>query len=156
MWRETDRFLDSLAQSVREGKRVTEASNFARWLLFSGLLSFLQENKDPQSSLPFDPDALRKKADKLIYECGELFRGGKHDPKYAASDIAEINRKLDLLLSGSAGRSSDEPVALRLPEQNESGLCERVIQFIPDGLPTGGRPVDNGKSYEAHSRLASC
>jgi len=42
LWNETDRYLDSLARSVRECKRVDEASNFSRWLQFSGVLQILE------------------------------------------------------------------------------------------------------------------
>ncbi len=129
MWRETDRFLDTLAESVREGKRVMEASNFCRWLQFSGVVSLLKENPSP-SPLRVDGEALRKKLDDLLYECGELFRGGKHDPKYAASDIAEINRKLDLLLSG--GKSSvPQPGELAELKIISGGLDERLNNKSP-------------------------
>jgi hypothetical protein len=121
MWRETDRFLDSLAASVREGKRVTEASNYCRWLQFSGVVSLLKENPSP-SPLLVDGEGLRKKLDDLLYECGELFRGGKHDPKYAASDIAEINRKLDLLLGGKT--LTTEPIRLAPRRQDADNRAD--------------------------------
>jgi hypothetical protein len=87
---ETNRVLDGLARDVRENKNVMLASLYARWVQFSGVLAILERESNS--------NALTKKVDDLLYECGELFRGGKHDPRYAVSDIAEINRKLDLLL----------------------------------------------------------
>lgn len=106
MWRETDRFLESLARDVRENKRVMEASQFCRWLNFSGFVKLLELN--PQDApLRVDGKGLQKKLNDLIYDCGELFRGGKHDPKYAASDIAEINRKLDDLTQRLSPPSSE-------------------------------------------------
>jgi hypothetical protein len=97
-WKETVNRLDSYARDVREAKNVMEASNFARWLLFSGLIGIFEMNPSSTPHLIVDADAVTKKVKDLLYECGELFRGGKADPKYAASDIAEINRKLDTLL----------------------------------------------------------
>jgi hypothetical protein len=87
---ETSRILDGLSRDVRECKNVMLASLYARWVLFSGVLALVQRESGSR--------ALAKQVDDLLFECGELFRGGKHDPRYAASDIAEINRKLDLLL----------------------------------------------------------
>jgi len=96
-WKETVNRLDSLARDVREAKNVMEASNFARWLDFCGMIQIFRDNPSTQKHLEVDADVVQKKVRDLIYECGELFRGGKADPKYAASDIAEINRKLDTL-----------------------------------------------------------
>jgi len=81
---------------VAECKRVDEASNFCRWLQFSGVLNILEAHP-AGLPLPVDGKALRKQMDAILFECGELYKGGKHDPKYTTSDIAEINRKLDLL-----------------------------------------------------------
>ncbi|HXA44413.1 MAG TPA: hypothetical protein VNZ25_02810, partial [Candidatus Angelobacter sp.] len=63
---ETERYLESLARSVRECKRVDEASNFARWLQFSGVIELLQEC--PATS-PHAP-ALRSKAQDVVLACG--------------------------------------------------------------------------------------
>jgi len=113
MWRETDRFLESLAREVRENKRVMEASQFCRWLNFSGVVKLLESN--PQDApLLVDGKGLQKKLNDLIYDCGESFRLGKSDPKYAASDIAEINRKLDgltKLLSPPSSETADAATA---------------------------------------------
>jgi hypothetical protein len=107
VYRETDRFLDDLLKCVREVKRVDEASRFARWLRFSGICTILEQNLNSSSSSLYSVDAkaLRKKADELLYQCGELFRQNKANPTYAASDIAEINRKLDSLLAAKQGES---------------------------------------------------
>ena len=96
MWQETDNYLSSLAQCVREGKRVQEAANYCRWLQFSGVIELLEGSPQP-FPLMVDGQGTRRKLRDLIQECGELFKGGKHDAKYVASDIAEINRKLDVL-----------------------------------------------------------
>ena len=92
---ETFSFLDRLLGEVREGKNVLLASQFARWLEFSGLLKVFEG---------LEGGAVIRAADKeLLYQCGEMFRLGKADPRYVASGIAEINRKLDLLIAGGSG-----------------------------------------------------
>jgi hypothetical protein len=103
MWKETVNRLDVLARDVREAKNVMEAANFARFISFSGLIQFFTENRSDLKHLEIDGSLVKKKVDDLIFECGELFRGGRADPKYAASDIAEINRKLDLLTTALSG-----------------------------------------------------
>jgi len=102
LWRETTNRLNVLAGLVRENKRVLEAADFARWLRFSGLPKLFKQF--PQAT-PFcvDGDAVQKQIDDLLFECGEKFRTGKADPQYAASDIAEINRKLDIIAAHVSG-----------------------------------------------------
>jgi len=95
---ESFRYLESLARDAREGKHVFEAANFCRWLRFSGVTDLLERYAMPGQNF----STLSKAVDDLISDCGEQFRGGKVLPKYSESDIAEINRKLDVLLSQSA------------------------------------------------------
>jgi hypothetical protein len=97
LWAETTNRLDLLHRCVRENKRVLEAADFARWLQFSGLLNLFDAFPHP-APLTVDARTVRKQISDVIFEAGELFRNGKSDPKYAASDIAEINRKLDALM----------------------------------------------------------
>jgi hypothetical protein len=121
---ETSRFLDTLARDVRECKNVMLASQYARWLQFSGLLKVIERG--------LGSDLIRKQVDDLLYECGELFRCGKHDPKYAASDIAEINRKLDLLL----GHGRDA-VHCSVVEEIYVARLARGVTDAPPGLGDG-------------------
>ena len=90
---ETRRYLDDLARCVRECKRVDEAARFARWLLFSGILEIVRECAEVRTVA----DELYRLSETVIAECSELFKGGKANPNYAQSDIAEIHQKLDVL-----------------------------------------------------------
>jgi hypothetical protein len=105
--KETVNFLDQLAREVREGKNVMLASQFGRWLNFSGVIKVLEAFPSSRPYLEVDAVVVQDKLNDLLFDCGELFRGGKFDPKYAASDIAEINRKLDEILkrSGNSGQA---------------------------------------------------
>jgi len=76
MWRETNNRLDVLAARVREGTDVMSASEFARWLQFSGLLKVL-ESVEQGMPLPVRGAELRRKAATLQEDCGEWF--GKHE-----------------------------------------------------------------------------
>jgi hypothetical protein len=96
LWRECSRYVASLAQAVRELKRVDEASYFCRWLRFTGLLGILTRNS-VGLPLPVDGLSLEREVKELTEMCGEIYKGGKVDPKYSSTDIGEINRKLEVL-----------------------------------------------------------
>jgi len=110
LWRQTTDKLESLARDVRENKRVLEAADFARWVQFSGILK-LFDAFPTDGPLQISAAIIRKQIRDLLFECGELFRMGKADPKYSASDISEINRKLDLIAAHVATLSAVAPVA---------------------------------------------
>jgi len=129
LWRETTNRLDSLARSVREHKSVAEASNFAKWLQFSGVIDLLEQN--PQGfPLVVDGKRVREQVRTLLSDCGESFRNGKADPKYAASDIAEINRKLDILAAHVATNLPPEPALADTPAVDGSP----ALRVIAGGL----------------------
>jgi len=94
LWKETHAKLETHARLVRECKEVMEAANFCRWLQFCGLAKIFKAH--PQSD-PFRVAAIDAQIRDILFECGELFRKGKADPQYTQSDIAEINRKLDII-----------------------------------------------------------
>lgn len=89
---ETDRYLESLAHSVREGKGCIEAANFARWLQFSGVIRLL-ERHEQDASLPVSGTAIRHKVQKLIFETGEWF--SIHAPSNNPRDAYISSSKLD-------------------------------------------------------------
>ena len=98
MFRETMNRLERLHKSVRQGQQVLEAKDFCSWLQFSGYCKVFDLCPSKEKHFEVDGRAVRKKIDDIIYDCGEWFRSGKVSPKYAESDIAEINAKLDRLL----------------------------------------------------------
>jgi hypothetical protein len=102
---ETERFLDQMARDVRECKNVFCVSLFVRWLQFSGCLGIIALHSETTSK------NIHKKFRDLIFECGEMQRGGKIELKYSSSDIAEINRKLDVLTSALARKVSPPDTA---------------------------------------------
>jgi len=142
LWRETDRRLDSLIGSVCEIKRVDEASTFSRWLQFTGLLDILERNSNGMP-LPVDGQGLRRKAKELASMCGDLYRQGKANPQYAQSDIAAINRKLDIIAAH---------VATVMPVNCEDAF---LVSRLADGRPATGLGLDSetrDKGSAAHTR----
>ncbi|HLP78166.1 MAG TPA: hypothetical protein VK327_14760 [Candidatus Paceibacterota bacterium] len=92
LWRETDQRLDSLTKSVREGRGVAEASNFARWLQFSGLLKILKPF-ECERPLPVRVAALTLKMEQLISECNEWY--ALHERSNKPRDAYISQSKLD-------------------------------------------------------------
>lgn len=98
LWRETDNRLNVLAARVREGIDVLAASEFARWLQFSGLLKVL-ESVEQGFPLPVRGSDLRRKAADLQMECGDWFRTHEHSnthphPQIPRTDLERINAQL--------------------------------------------------------------
>lgn len=70
LWRETNNRVEELRARVREGVDVLPASEFARWLRFSGILQLLPENPQP---LECYGAALSLAVEELVSECGRWF-----------------------------------------------------------------------------------
>lgn len=97
---ETERFLDLMARDVRECKNVFCVSLFVRWLQFSGCLNIIALHSETTAK------NIHTKFRDLVFECGEMQKGGKIELKYSSSDIAAINQKLDVLMSALARKVS--------------------------------------------------
>jgi hypothetical protein len=110
IWSETDRRLDSLSKQVREGVNVDEASNFCRWLQFSGVLKFL-EPFEQDVPLPIRARELRRKCEVLISECGDWYR--YHERSNCPRDAYISRSKLESIES----RLSKIEEALSLPSR---------------------------------------
>lgn len=105
LWSETFNRMESLARSVHEGRAVDEASNFARWLRFSGLLELLQSHPQP-FPLKVDGAALAKLTASVVDACGVIYKGGRMPVNPSQSRIDELNDKVDVILSHIAKRIS--------------------------------------------------
>jgi len=126
LWSETDRRLDRLAQSVREGVQVDEASNFSRWLRFSGILKLL-EPFEQEVPVPIRASELTRKCDELIYECGEWYR--LHERSFKPRDAYISQSKLAAIENDL--RAIKE--ALRLPSQATAEADETALRVLPGG-----------------------
>lgn len=96
IWRETDNRVKVLRARVREGSDVMAASEFARWLQFSGILRLLREQDFP---LPCRGELLRREVELLVVECGEWFANQersnvKPHPQIPRTELERINAQL--------------------------------------------------------------
>lgn len=136
--RQTENRLLVLARDVSECKSVDEAANFTRWLSSSGVLSLL-ERFSTGGPLPVDGKSLRKLSEKIYSDCCDLFRNGKATPRYAASDIAEINRKLDIIAAhigqgyGTASNPSQVAAESETGSPGQATKNPAAIQTVMDG-----------------------
>lgn len=96
MWRETNNRLDVLARRVGEGKDVLAASEFARYLLFSGFLKMFERN--PQDfPLKVDGHLLRWKCGDLLDKCARAWKDKNGVVHLDLSQLENVNRKLDII-----------------------------------------------------------
>lgn len=93
-YRETMNKLSSYSKCVSEGRDLVAASEFARWLNFSGFLELFKVN--PQAE-PFKVDGgfMQWTVDQLLEQCNERFRTGNADPNFKASEWQSMHEKID-------------------------------------------------------------
>lgn len=111
IWAETDRRLDSLLAQVREGVGVDEASNFSRWLFFSGILNLLIPHEQ-ETPLPVRAIELKRKCNTLTDACGEWYSIHEHSNKPRDAYVSQS--KLDSIEKQLISMNS-KLVALSLP-----------------------------------------
>jgi hypothetical protein len=118
--KETIGYLQKLERLVQQGRGVDEASNFARWLQFSGLLKILEAYPQPKP-LEVDGVAVRRLMERVIATAGELHKGGKLPYNPSESTVDEINAKVDFMLSQLA-KNISPPFQTHTPAPGSPGL----------------------------------
>jgi len=119
LWRETDRKLDMHRRRVREGVEVLPASDFARWLRFSGILEVLQPYEQ-EHPFPIRPKELATKCNDLISECGEWFAlhersNTPRDPFVPRCELEAIHHQLSALVQQVASLPSPITISISPP-----------------------------------------
>ena len=111
IYRETLRRITHYEGLVAEGTCVDEASNFARWLRFSGVLSLIVDQPQP-APLATDGPGLEMRVSRLISACGEVYRrcGRAEQPHYQKSDIESIRDQLTQIQARLSCAPTAEPV----------------------------------------------
>lgn len=140
--------LNGYRKRVSENRDVLAASNYARWLNFSGIVQLLRENSNQEPPpLKINGAHLQWTIDDLIQTCAERFRTNSkeitlevaamqtlHDKvERLTSNVdlmaGQISRLTDVVASASAVNQAAEP--MRTPFQvvpnvpDESELAER-------------------------------
>jgi hypothetical protein len=98
IYQETKHYLERLGRAASEGRAVTEANNFLRWLYFSGVLSLLGKNYFINEKFL----TLRKDAENLQEVCKPFLQDKFIKPPPSQARIDELNDKVDLILSSMA------------------------------------------------------
>jgi hypothetical protein len=120
--------LSSYSKRVSEGRDVVAATEFAKWLNFSGLLELFKAN--PQAE-PFKVDGpfMQWTVDQLIEQCHERFRTGNADPNFKAAEWQSMHEKIDKM-AGYLSRLSAAPAVSVNPLPRD----EFEPQIISGGL----------------------
>jgi hypothetical protein len=116
--------LERFDRSVQEGKCLEEALDFTRWLFFSGILTLLEANPQPQP-LKVDGSMLRWKCGDVQRKVQERFRLNDSAPHVSATELQTLHDKLDTI-AGFLSRFP-QPVA-------STGAHEMQFAVIPGGL----------------------
>ena len=108
--------LQVLRRRAREGKSVEEASEFARYVVASGLLKLCEGQAKVE---------VRSLAQDTLYDCDQFWRNQGQGPWVAKSELEAVNAKLDNLAGlvaslAHTGRvcatANPEPRLIVLPE----------------------------------------
>jgi hypothetical protein len=119
--------LDTFSKRVQEGRDVESASDFARWLSFSGILLLLERYPNQVQShhpLKVDGSFLRWKCEQLIEACNERFRTNSLNPAFEKKEFESMHEKIDrvagYLSKLTAARTINvEPIPEPQPETSE-------------------------------------
>jgi len=98
LWRETSNRIGVLQGRVNEGVDVDAASEFCRWLRFSGVLKLLESAPD-DARLPCKGSVLSRQVETLVYDCGQWYanheRANRKPPaQVPRSELESINAQL--------------------------------------------------------------
>jgi hypothetical protein len=98
LWKETVSRLRRLDARAREGKFVDEASEFARWVKFSGLLLVFKAFEAPPP-LEVSPKEVERLITEILFDCEAHWKNEPRGPWVEKSELESINHKLDLVAS---------------------------------------------------------
>lgn len=123
IWRETSNRLTVLHRRVLEGVDVEAASEFVRWLQFSGVVKLLEANPH-DGHLRVDGQALRKQISDIVFDCGQRFNDPKGDPTVKRSELELIADRLAAIEKRLSG-----------------GVPQLSVVSSEDGTPHGGGAI---------------
>lgn len=142
IWLETSGRLDVLSKRVQEGRDVMAASEFARWLFFSGILKLLEANSQ-DGPLKIDGAFLRWKCEELIQQCNDRFRKNSAEPSFTEATFQSIHEKLDKIAGHVSGLSVGR---LETGDSHEVRvLRDRESVGFGDGNRRGRMRIHEGK-----------
>lgn len=129
LWRETVSKLEVYRQRVRERQDVQAASEFARWVQFSGLIKLFTNSAQPEPRR-VDGPFLEKLVKDVLWDCGEAFRKQGTPFSLNVSQAERINAKLDLI-AGQLSKISP-PITVNTASADEDS--EPALRVISGGV----------------------
>lgn len=96
MWKETKNRLETLKERADEGRDINSAVEFARYILWSGLIKIFEECPG-SGPLRVDAALIRKQATELEQVCTEHYRTRGSEPGIKVSELRSLHEKMDLL-----------------------------------------------------------
>jgi hypothetical protein len=163
LYSETMMRLRILQRRVQEGRDVLPASDFARWLQFSGMIPLFKENAQDGVS-KIDGSLLESTVEQLLQNCNERLRTNNDKPSFDRSDYCSLHEKLDMV-AGYLSKLSVAPAVVVEPtvanEKNGCGSCAHRtrLDVMPDDISAplnvgNVRRNNNGNDAEAHGDAA--
>jgi len=158
IWKETINRLDTLSRRVAEGRDVMAASEFCRWLNFSGIFKLFDANPQPEP-LKVDGAFARWKCEELLRACNDRFRTNSNAPTIGEKEMRSLHEKLDVL-AGYVSRLPAPAAAMTSAPENEVSNGQHAnseLVVIPGGLDDSVSPGcgrRNGHAAEAHTNGA--
>jgi len=138
LWEETKLELLACQQRAREGVFVDEASGFARWVQFSGLLDLFKVY--PQTGiLEVSEPVLRTLVTDVLFECDCFWKKEGGGPWVARSEVEKLNHKLDVVMA-QLGR------VLASPETSVTRDEAAAASEVAGSLPPALRVIAGGAS----------
>jgi hypothetical protein len=97
LFRETEGMVEHYEKMVREGKELSAAANFARYVRWSGLLKVFKANANDSIANRVDGALLEWRVEELQRMVQDRWKDPDAGPKFATSTIEGIEHKLDLI-----------------------------------------------------------
>jgi len=143
VYSETSNRIEVLSRRVQEGRGVMEASEFCRWLLFSGIIQVLEQTPNP-GPLKVDGAHLRWKVEELLSVCNSRLRSGPDgQPCLTAGYLQSLHDKVDLVAGYLSRLSVSTAVSVNSLEASQQTSELEPLATMRNGLParSAGGPL---------------
>ena len=114
LYNETKNRLETLSRRVSEGRDMVAASEFARWVFFSGIIQLCKENA-VDGALKVDGALLEWTVNELVQKCNERHRTNSSAPTVTEAELKSVHEKLDTI-AGYLSRLSVAPAVAVEPD----------------------------------------
>ena len=153
IYRENVTRIEVFLRRVREGRDVMAASEFARWLLGSGILTLLQSHaNDCSGPLKVDGAFLRWKTDELLDQCNEFFRSYGCASGISPPELESVHEKLAKVSSNVEVLAFQVAKHTAALGSEDSGGTETIRHSMPESAV----PLPFLSYYGALSETAGC